>query len=132
MVLPQIVLNTLGTTLVSPAGLAFDADGNLWVSNAGNQTLVSFTPAQLAVSGRPVPNVTISSNNGSLDVPTGLAFDSGGSLWVINSTGVLEKFPKASLVASGATAPSVRLAVTGFMQFWNVAFWPKVAGLPLN
>ena len=54
-VAPQVVISTLGTTLRNPAGIAFDADGNLWVANASNQTVVAFAPAQLSASGSPAP-----------------------------------------------------------------------------
>ena len=37
------------TGLNNPSGVAFDADGNLWVANNGtdNGTVVMFSPAQL-------------------------------------------------------------------------------------
>jgi sugar lactone lactonase YvrE len=129
---PQVVINTLGTSLANPSGIAFDVDGNLWVANTSLRTLAAFSPAQLATTGSPVPHIVISSDGGSLDVPVGLAFDGDGSLWVMGSGGALEKFARTSLAATGAPSPSVRLGVTGYVLFWNVAFWPKPAGLPLN
>jgi sugar lactone lactonase YvrE len=129
---PRVVIHSNATTLVNPAGIAFDADGNLWVGNLGNQTVVSFTPAQLSQSGIPIAHVMLSSNAGSLDIPAGLAFDSDGSLWVMGGGGALEKFSRASLGATGAPPPAVRIGLTGYVLFWSVAFWPKPAGLPLN
>jgi sugar lactone lactonase YvrE len=129
---PHVVISTLGTTLMGPTGIAFDADGNLWVGNTGNQTLTAFSPAQLATSGSPVPHIVISSNGGSLNIPVGLAFDAEGSLWVMGGADALEKFARTSLAATGAPSPSVRVRLTGYILFWNVAFWPKPAGLPLN
>jgi len=129
---PQIVINSNGPSLASPAGIAFDAAGNLWVGNIGNQTVVSYSPAQLAVTGTPAPSVVLSSTAGSISIPAGLAFDSDGSLWVVGGAGLLEKFPRASLAATGAPAPSVTLRFPGFILFYSAAFWPKVAGLPLN
>jgi sugar lactone lactonase YvrE len=134
---PQVVLSATGATaatrsLVNPTGIAFDASGNLWVANLGNQSVVSFSPAQLATNGSPVPNVILSSNAGSLSFPTGLAFDGDGSLWVIEDEGVLEKFPSTSLGAAGAPSPSVRVGLPGYIEFWSVAFWPRPGRLPLN
>ena len=129
---PQVVISALAASMANPAGIAFDADGNLWVANLSNQTVIAFSPAQLAATGSPVPHVVLSSNAGSLSSPAGLAFDADGSLWVMNDAGILEKFAKASLGATGAPAPSVRLALTSYTLFWSVAFWPKPAGLPLN
>jgi sugar lactone lactonase YvrE len=128
---PQVVISTLGTSLQNPAGIAFDADGNLWVANASNQTVVAFTPAQLATTGSPAPHVVLSTNT-ALGNPVGLAFDTDGALWVVGDADAVEKFPKTSLGATGAPAPSVRLTLTNYTLFWNVAFWPKPSGLPLN
>jgi sugar lactone lactonase YvrE len=129
---PQIVISSNGPSLASPAGIAFDAAGNLWVGNIGNQTVVAYSPVQLAVTGTPAPSVVLSPNAGSLGIPAGLAFDSDGSLWVVGGAGLLEKFPRASLAATGAPAPSVTLRFTGFILFYSAAFWPTPAGLPLN
>jgi sugar lactone lactonase YvrE len=129
---PRVVLSALAASLASPAGIAFDADGNLWVGNVGNQTIVAFSPAQLAAGGTLDPHVVLSSNAGSLSIPAGLAFDADGSLWVMGGAGALEKFPKTALNATGAPAPGVRIDVTGYVLFWSVAFWPTPQALPLN
>jgi sugar lactone lactonase YvrE len=128
---PQVIISALATSLRNPAGIAFDADGNLWVANASNQTVVAFTPTQLAASGSPAPHVVISSN-ADLGNPVGLAFDTDGALWVVGDADAVEKFPRASLGTTGAPAPSVRLTLANYTLFWNVAFWPKPSGLPLN
>jgi sugar lactone lactonase YvrE len=126
---PAVVLSAVGSSLVNPAGLAFDASGNLWVANIGARTLVAFSPAQLASSCSPAPAIAIFSN---VSVPTGLAFDGEGSLWVVGGTGSLTKFTSSSLATSGAPEPSVQFRVSGHSIFWSVAFWPVPAGLPLN
>jgi sugar lactone lactonase YvrE len=130
-VAPQVVISTLGTSLRNPAGIAFDPDGNLWVANASNQTVVAFTPAQLATTGSPAPDIVLSTN-ASLGNPVGLAFDADGALWVVGDADAVEKFPKSSLGTTGAPGPSVRLTLANYTLFWNVAFWPKPSGLPLN
>ncbi|HEV7704471.1 MAG TPA: NHL repeat-containing protein [Gemmatimonadaceae bacterium] len=129
---PRIVLSAVGNSGASPAGIAFDAQGNLWVADAALQRLVSYNPQQLSTSGSPAPHVTISSHEGSLLVATGLAFDADGSLWVIEGSGTLEKFTRESLAVSGAPSPSVHLKLKRYVLFWSLAFWPKPAGLPLN
>ncbi|MGH7603374.1 MAG: NHL repeat-containing protein [Gemmatimonadaceae bacterium] len=129
---PQVVISSLAGALAIPAGIAFDADGNLWVANIGNRRVVSYTPQQIAATSTPAPNVIISSNGQSLDIPAGLAFDSDGSLWVIGGTGTLEKFPHTSLAVSGAPAPTVTVTTNGYNLFWSAAFFPKPTGLPLN
>lgn len=125
---PAIVL-TEGNSLVNPAGLAFDAAGNLWVANSGAENLLAFSPAQQAGIGPAAPHLEIASTGSSLSIPVGLAFDGEGSLWVMGGGGALTRFAAASLAASGATAPSTRLDVSGHTLFWSLAFWPRPAGL---
>lgn len=129
---PQVVLSEPANTVAKPAGIAFDAAGNLWVAFTNSETIGAFSPAQLAASGSPVPSIVLSSNAGSLSIPVGVAFDDDGSLWVIGGGGALTKFASASLGATGAPAPSAKLNLTTHTQFWSVAFWPKPTRLPLN
>jgi sugar lactone lactonase YvrE len=129
---PTVVLHAAAGSLALPAGIAFDANGNLWVANIGNHTIASFAAAQLTASGSPAPHVVLSPNAGSLSIPTGLAFDAGRNLWVLNDDGTLQKFASASLSATGSPDPAVRITLNGYSSFWSMAFWPKPAGLPLN
>ena len=70
---PAVILRPSSGSLASPAGLAFDASGNLWVGNLTGSTVVEFTASQLVSSGSPTPNATISGS--SLAHAAGLAFD---------------------------------------------------------
>jgi sugar lactone lactonase YvrE len=118
--------------LNNPTGLAFDGAGNLWIANVGGDNVVAFTPDQLETPQQRAPNVVLSSTNGSLTLPVGLAFDASGSLWVVGGVGGLAKFDPASLAANGAPEPSARLRLSGHTLFWGVAFWPRPVGLPIN
>lgn len=113
----SVILTANGASLDRPEGLAFDAGGNLWVVNEGGaDTLVKFTPAQLAASGNPVPDVTISDNGGALANPVGLAFDNAGDLWVANSgssANPVVKFDAADLLTTGA--PAAAVTINGFI-----------------
>src|SRR5947208_1737195 len=129
---PAVVLTETENAFPLPLGLAFDADGNLWVANLQARNVVAFSPAQLAVTGAPTPQVVLSSTDGSLALPVGLAFDAEGSLWVVGGAGTLTKFARTSLGASGAPEPSARLTIAGHQVLWSAAFWPRPAGLPLN
>jgi sugar lactone lactonase YvrE len=130
--IPDVVLTSTGNSIEVPTGIAFDSDGNLWVVNATRQTLVRFTPSQLAASGSPVPDVVLSMSAATARLPTGLAFDREGNLWVINVDGVLSKFDHAQLAGSGAPVPAVKKQLDGRAVFWSLAFWPKPIDLPLN
>ena len=90
----------LGTGLSSPYGLAFDAAGNLFVANAGNNTIQMFTPGGVG---------SVFASTG-LNSPRGLAFDRNGNLYAANfGNSTIEKFAPdgtPSLFAStGLSAP---------------------------
>jgi sugar lactone lactonase YvrE len=103
---PAVTLSANAQSIDNPSGVAFDASGNLWVTNPGNDTLVEFTPSQLASSGDPTPAVTISATGPSLDGPYSLAFDAAGDLWVPNSGGEsLVEYAANQLAATGDPTP---------------------------
>jgi secreted PhoX family phosphatase len=89
---------TTQSTLSSPEGMAFDSSGNLWVSDAGNNRVLEFkAPLSTGESASTVlgeANFTASSIDcaysstitaSCLSTPEGLAFDSSGNLWVVDS-----------------------------------------------
>jgi sugar lactone lactonase YvrE len=118
---PQVVLRANTGSLADPGALAFDASGALWVANAGNDSVVKFTPTQLATSGSPTPAVTLTGTVGTLSRPIGLAFDAGGSLWVATLTGAgVLRYRPEQLLASGSPTPSATL--TGFWRQLSLAF----------
>ncbi len=125
---PAVTLSATGTSLDNPVGLAFDGAGDLWASNATSSTLVAFTPSQLAGSGSPTPDVTLTSTaSGSIDSPQGLAFDGAGYLWVANhANDSLVELGPTQLTSSGAPTPTstVAGAVTGLTGPEGVAVPP--------
>jgi sugar lactone lactonase YvrE len=127
-----IVLSSNANSLVNPTGIAFDAAGNLWVANTGNQTVASFGIAQRGATGSPVPRVVLSPGSSSLIIPVALAFDADGSLWVMGGSGGLKIFVPDALDGEGSQQSSVKIVVSDHVLFWSIAFWPKPAGLPLN
>jgi sugar lactone lactonase YvrE len=70
---PAVTLTPNNSSLSVPAGIAFDASGNMWVANVAASTLVEFTPSQINSSGSPVPTITIASS--SATKPFALAFN---------------------------------------------------------
>ena len=114
-------------SLEEPETSAFSSSGDLWVANAQANTLVAFTPSQLAATGSPTPAVTISSNaSNSVDYPYALLFDPSGNLWVSNDdANTLVRFSPAQLAVSGSPTPSVTLSsdATGSVdEPWDLAF----------
>jgi sugar lactone lactonase YvrE len=132
VLVPNVVISANGTSFRNPAGIAFDASGNLWVANPSNTTVVGFSPQQLATSGSPAPQVVLHLTADPLTAPSGLAFDSDGSLWVLGSQNQLQKFSSAALGATGNPSPSVSLRLNNYVILWSLAFWPTPAGSPIN
>jgi poly(3-hydroxybutyrate) depolymerase/streptogramin lyase len=105
--LASIILPT-GT---KPNDLAFDAAGNLWVTDRQNSRLLRFAPSQIASSGSPTPSVVIdaayvnSIAANSLEFPVALTFAPNGDLWVTNEANRVVRFPASSLNASGTPQP---------------------------
>ena len=104
---PAVVLTTGDTN----ARIAFDASGNLWVTDPVDNAVVEYTANQRTASGSPASNVTLTANAaGSLHGPVGLAFDAGGNLWVANVAGTVVEFTTSQILASGSPTPVVTLS----------------------
>ncbi len=96
VLVPDVILEDDGFMSISaPWALVFDKAGDLWSSNANApNTLVKFTPSQIATSGDPTPKTTIGpvnekvgqSTDATLAAPNGIAFDeSGNNLEAVSS-----------------------------------------------
>lgn len=108
------------TVITSPSApftlnsVAFDADGTMWMSNPGDSSLLGFAPSALSSSGEHTATTVISTTDGSLNVPSALAFDASHHLWVANyGSGTIARFDPAQLAASGAPVPTIVLSTTG-------------------
>ncbi len=89
---PAVVISDTANSLHGSIGLAFDANGDLWVANLGTESecfkgkgasVVEFTPSQLVVSGSPAPVVSLLRAT-DLNGPLMIAFDASGNLWLTN------------------------------------------------
>jgi sugar lactone lactonase YvrE len=90
-----------------PAGLAFDKDGNLWVSITYSKKVERFDAATVAAGGDATPTVQWS----GLTAPSALAFDGSGNLWVADGGDVVE-ITASHLGASGSNPDLVITAMT--------------------
>ncbi|MEO7963135.1 MAG: SMP-30/gluconolactonase/LRE family protein [Gemmatimonadaceae bacterium] len=128
---PDVVLRATAHSLASPVALAFDASGNLWVSNIGSGAMVEFSATQLAASGAPTPRVSLTSEP-AFGLPVVLAFDAEQSLWVLDVSGRLGQFSKSDLREGGSKDPRVTVEIQDNSPLAGLAFFPKPRGLPLN
>jgi hypothetical protein len=83
-----------------PTAMAFDAQGNLWVSTLTR--IVKLGSASLNASGSPAAAVTITSTDAG--GPRALAFDAQGNLWVGDADGAVVKFAASRLTSNLANA----------------------------
>jgi sugar lactone lactonase YvrE len=131
---PSVIVTGVSKAINGPLMIAFDANGNLWVTNGnyGLNTVVAFSPGQLASSGTPTPVVTLSANSGSLAYPAGIAFDASGDMWVANYNGnSLVEFTPSQLVTSGNPTPTVTVTGSSLSGPFGLAFDPHATGLPI-
>ncbi|MGH7727872.1 MAG: hypothetical protein ACREM2_03650 [Vulcanimicrobiaceae bacterium] len=117
---PHDIINDDGNgSIQAPWALVFDANGNLWSSDANAPfTIVEFLGAtQLggAMGPAPVPNITISPTTDggftTLAAPNGLAFDNLGDLAAVSSATPfgIPLYGAGQLAASGAIVPNIFL-----------------------
>jgi|GEM_PF-1113263 len=109
-----------------PHALAFDKDGNLWVS--GKDSLHRFAAAALA-PGQPHTSdfaLSVKAANDAPLPPGALAFDKDGNLWVMSFGGnAIFKLSPADLTPEGATkevVPSVSIVIPVSALLESMAF----------
>ena len=110
--------------------------GDLWVPDAGSNTIDEYTPQDLA-NATPMPSVVLRGQSAAdLSFPDDIAFDQSGNLWVsnhMNNTVVL--FTASQLATSAAVQASLTIssgpnsALAGPL---GLAFDPHATNLPLR
>ncbi len=112
----------------SPAGLAFDASGNLWVAYGTQGVVVRLTPADLGGSGTATVTPSVQIDAGG---PKGIAFDEAGNLWMAYNSGKISRLSPAQLAVSGAPTPDVVITSPDLGATDGIALYPAPARLPL-
>ena len=108
---------TSATGIHGPAGLAIDSGGTLWLADTGNHRVLRFADAASKPNGAAADgvlgqsdfasNTPATSATGTRD-PVGLAIDSGGTLWVADSSNYrVLRFANAANKPDGAAADGV-------------------------
>lgn len=101
-------------------GAAFDANGDLWVSDTTNAQVVEYRTASLT-SGTPQQGTLIT----GLSAPQGLAFDPHGNLWIANTAGDTVIEYTASSLAAGTPKTGTIITVGSNNVPADVAFDPS-------
>jgi streptogramin lyase len=101
--------------LAQPTGVAVDATGNVWVSNAAN-SVSEFSPIGAALS--PAGGYT----TGSLSKPSAIAIGLSGNAWVTNLTGSVTSIAPLGASATNFTAGGFNqpssIAIDGSGNVW--------------
>jgi streptogramin lyase len=117
----QVKIASQVEPLANAAGIAFQPNGNLWITtftlqaNGGN-AILKFTPAQLTnlstgVHPHPTPAAKITSL--SFGLILGAVFDSQVNLWVVDAqNNAVHEISHAQLVAATATGTPITPVVT--------------------
>jgi len=92
------------TKLQSPAGMALDASGNIYVTNDGGANSVTIYAA--GSKGDVAPKATIAGSKTGLATPRGIAIDSKGNIYVANASDGVVTDEGADDDDSGQKAPA--------------------------
>ena len=97
----QVKIEETAEPLANTSGLAFQANGSLWVCTLNN-TVLKFTFGQLeslGVNPHPAPEATITSSAFKFNI--GCVLSPSGSLWVVDaSNNAVHKISRAQLIAA--------------------------------
>lgn len=106
-VLPKVVLNLKEPT---PC-IAFDAAGNVWISNGRKMGVISRIPfAQLYASGAPTTDITLSGS--AINDVQSIAFDANGNLWISNKEKkAVIKLNSAAIITSSTTVEATVIII---------------------
>lgn len=88
-------------------GTAFDADGNLWLSNYAGGTISKFSP-----DGKPLSPDT-GWSNGEPNHPQGVAIDQKGNVWIANSEGPHSAPSAGNVIVYPGGDPAQAIVITG-------------------
>ncbi len=118
----------LGAPFYYPQGLALDRAGNLYIADAGNNTILRLSPAGNATTIGGIPGNPLSVDGrgaaARFDVPTGLTIDGNGDLYVADAASGLIRKSSAS-----GTPQTIPVALSGIgAQFSNGAFGFELSG----
>jgi sugar lactone lactonase YvrE len=115
----------LATGLYGPSGVAIDASGNVYVANQGGQRgrADSVNVYAAGATGNVKPMREIRGFKTGLALPTGVAFDSAGNLYVANIT-TSGNTGSITVYAAGATGDAIPIRTISGANT-QLAFWPS-------
>jgi hypothetical protein len=123
---PAVTLRGKGSDnpFVTPASLAFDGAGDLWVADIGRKGILEFLPKQITRSGAPAPSIFITAPD---FVPRAMRFDASNNLWVTRfqqppSPQQVWRFAPGDRAASGPPSPGLMVNIPDGLLPQDLAF----------
>jgi NHL repeat len=104
----QQPIATITDGIATPAGLAVDASGSLYVANTGNNTVTVYPP------GQTTPATTYSQG---VSTPFDVAVGKDGTVYVANETGGASYTGSVTEYPAGSTTPTATLQVANEYAF---------------
>ncbi|HVZ70873.1 MAG TPA: hypothetical protein VHJ20_00745 [Polyangia bacterium] len=122
---PTVVITS--SSFTNPAGIAFDDSGDLWVADAGGNSVLMFTAAHIAATLNAAADVVLTAGTGTgapvagaFTNPGPIAFDKTKNLWVGFEGNLVMLTPAqqgASASLMNATAPAALTFAAGTGAF---------------
>jgi sugar lactone lactonase YvrE len=108
------LVEATGTVLSRPSGLVFDAAGNLYIADTGDNQIIEVSPVGVVNTIAGTGEQGYSGDNGAatsalLDTPSGVAVDAAGNLYIADTHN-----NRIRKVASGIITTIVGTGVAGF------------------
>ena len=123
---PKVTLRNPGNGVdpfIIANSLAFDAAGDLWISDNNRRSILEFLPSQIAHSGAPSPTIVITATD---FLPEAIRLDASDNLWVLNARLQLPwrvlRFAPADRAASGAPNPGLVVDLPDAINPVDLAF----------
>src|SRR5439155_1156094 len=123
------------TRLANPQGVALDGAGNIYVTDAGSNSITVYAAG---ASGNATPMATIAGGNTGLDLPVGIALDGAGNIYVTNCSDLGNTVYSITVYAAGANGNATPTATiaggnTGLNSPTLIAVVPSgPTGIPLS
>jgi streptogramin lyase len=122
-----LIITYAGGALSTPKGIAADVSGNLWVPNAGNNTVsvldaLGITTTDTTTNGKGFLSGATGYTVGSLSLPSAVAIDQSGDAWIVNGNNTVTEISangsSATVFSGGGLSSPSGVAIDASSNVW--------------